>query len=529
MSKENELDMRFKQSEDYRKYSEMQETKFKGQVEALSIQAENKVTEMLRATGYGNVKTQKVTSDISDELSGSVLVILRGYKDDKDYTVKFPVSIAEGKVQDLKIKDALRAETPEEIKEKELQGDMNEPVEEELVFADLSKFKLVDDGTEHYKLYHPHVNPSEPVASISKKEYDDAVNKKPLLVSAVRQEAGVLGIDLRFAGQFVLPKVSKMGEEEPADDRGWKKGARDSNGNEIVSGCTVEGEFGEGLVENILKDEDGLKVFINVNNKKIMLPVCDISVKTSIQKEARVDDRDKFLIRDAVKQYTEGQDLKQSKQIEALTVQTENESILHLRGLGFEGIELRGGSSAELESKRTGYHGKVTVNLEASFDNETKEFTLPVVIRNDMRIFPKKPIIMEAFKEGCVDCSVEEEINREIAEKIEQVNIQQEWENKETEQVLTSLDKEEPIKKEASGATSPPKVHYAPVLHISRNVLPEDTNIGDVLWIQGAKYKVTSLSENSISREADSGSLVTLELVHSKPTDEEGDMTGYTS
>ena len=77
--------------------------------------------------------------------------------------------------------------------------------------------------------------------------------------------------------------------------------------------------------------------------------------------------------------------------------------------------------------------------------------------------------------------------------------------------------------------TSPKTTEYAPILYISRDVLPESTDIGDEIAVQGARYKVISLDANSLSREKNSGYVATLELIPPKSSDKEPKTTSYTS
>jgi len=525
MSKE--LETKFKQSEDYRKYTESQETKLKAQQEALTIQAENKVRESLRASGYEGIEISDIKANISPELVGEVKVFAKALKDTKNYIIKFPVTIKDGLVLDADLKAARRAEVAEDL---ESTADINVPATQGLIYADLSEFKLEDDGTPYYKVYHPVFDDIEPIGSISKEEYNETVNKKPLLVNMLRAEANAEGIDIRFAGQFVLPKIEKTSTFQTIDKK-WEKSVTVAD-VELTPGVNVDTEYGEGIVENIISEKGIKKIFVNIQGRKIALG--EDEVKPVIQKQASLnmeDDREKITGPDAVRQYTEREQLKTAKQVEALTIQTERETVTHLRGLGFEDVKLHGNSRPELEERRSGYNGTIFVNVVGSLDNESKSFEVPVKIQNDARVFPDKSVIMQAFKISDFDfhAKIQNHIDKEVANKVDEVAKYAEWHEKETEAVLQNLDKDVEIKKEASSVKAPKTVEYAPILHISKDVLPEGLEVGDVISISGARYRVTDLDTNSISREKDSGYVVTLELVPSKSSNEEGVKTSYTN
>jgi len=64
-----------------------------------------------------------------------------------------------------------------------------------------------------------------------------------------------------------------------------------------------------------------------------------------------------------------------------------------------------------------------------------------------------------------------------------------------------------------TATTNPQIFNYHPILRVNRAILPESLIVGDIIDIDGRSYKVISESEDSLSKEKDSGSYATLELV----------------
>lgn len=520
------LDLNYKRSEDYRKYIEGQEIKIASQKEALVIEAERKVRDMLLSLGYGEVQIHSSSSDISEELNGAVTVMAAGYKDDSHYTIKFPVSVETGQLQEPVIDDAQRAETPED-QINTTSRPINVPAREKLILADLAEFRLEDDGSPYYKVYHPVFDPSEAIASINRDEYDSAEHKKPILVGSLRQEAGSQGIDLRFAGSFVLPKIEKVSLLESGEEKSWEKEAVLDSGDIIGAGVPVETEFGDGVVENIVKHNNTKKAYINIQGRKLALPLSDISIKKSKSLTAVAsDDRDKILQADGIRQFSEGAADKTSRQVEALSAQASRELVNHLIALGFENIKSGDVLDIDLSESRRGFNGSIYIEVSASLEGEEKVFSVPVSIINDQRGFLNREETEKLFNDyaiGSREAAVQA-IEREINSNISRIEQQHAWEEEQTQEAYSAMTEPEVVEKIASGTNSPKVTEYAPILHVSRHVLPDGLEEGDTVDIDGARYQVAGFDTNALSTEADSGSLVTLELVPAEPSNNRGEV-----
>ena len=113
----------------------------------------------------------------------------------------------------------------------------------------------------------------------------------------------------------------------------------------------------------------------------------------------------------------------------------------------------------------------------------------------------------ETAKNATIKENIEEQLAAETSEKLKEIDKYSEWHTKTTEAAL---------EKDAGslGVSNTPQLYqYQPLVRINKAFLPDVLKEGDIIPLNGRKYKIVSLSDGQLSKELNSGSLATLEMI----------------
>jgi len=151
----------------------------------------------------------------------------------------------------------------------------------------------------------------------------------------------------------------------------------------------------------------------------------------------------------------------------------------------------------DLTETEKGFDGKISYSLGTIHAGETKIVEIPVSFVDGNPQIPEKSVVESVLSstEGDrkkTNAMLRKEVDDFIAAKSTILSV--------------------PISKTASSAPSAANV-LAPVMNIEKTWLPCDVKVGDVLFVDGAKYRVTSGDHKKLASES-SGCFWTLTLCY---------------
>jgi hypothetical protein len=324
--------------------------------------------------------------------------------------------------------------------------------------ADLSQFKVYDDGSDYLKVYHPVLDSGNELGIISKDEYNSLQNKesffKDVLANHATNPAFENHYTLQFEGSFAEPQIEFHAEKEIVT-------AADFEDRKVVKTAAQE------PVEEPTNDEDNLFLAHQAD-----------TLSQSIQFEQQNSQTD----------------------LDRIAIRLSNDIVSHLRSLEYDDVKVLSVDNSDAASFR------VTASLLDSYGEKVITFSVPV--RASSYTLPKKEVVADLIaKTRDLQSIIAEDIAKDTLEKINQIDENERWGEAEVEAAL----KGETIEKKA-GAEVGGVQYVGPVdvLNIDKHTLvssgiPEDLEIGSVIFADGFHWKLTSKDTNSLSKEADSG------------------------
>lgn len=320
-----------------------------------------------------------------------------------------------------------------------------------VVTAALSDFKVVDDGTRYLKIYHTAAyGDLEPIGAVSKEEYVVTANKSALLSEMFKDEAAAWTSDVNFTGTFVEPAiVTKIAEENlqyvvraSNDCATCHHPAHDNKecGMMAPSGkCTCKG-LPIGL-EGHSSDRSAYK-FTMTDTTRLALEAAD---KNYNDMKTRLEQRAHSAFLDHCKAHQVG------------TVKVKN-------------------TTAQWDA--TSGVGEIKIEAEILDGKDTKLVPFTVGINGVKMSLPDFSNLESMLKEAKV-------VNREI----------------QGENIYKNVTLEAGVEKTAASA---PQVNYnQEFLRLPKDFLPASLVVGDVIAVDGLRWKLSSKSEGQLSSQKD--------------------------
>lgn len=338
------------------------------------------------------------------------------------------------------------------------------------VKASLDGFKVYDDGSKFLKIYHPALDSGKELGIVSKDEYSSLSDKeaffKDVLENQIKNSSLESHYELSFEGTFVEPTVEvKAAAEEivTANDLSETKE-------------TVEAP------EVVVEAED--------DKENLFLAHSSNGYEQSLQFEAQKTEAD----------------------VRRLATQVANDMVSHLRSLKYDDVKVLAVEQPEPSIFQ------VTASLIDSAGE--KIITLNVPVRDDAYTLPKKELVADLVSKTVdLQSKIGESIAKDTLEKTTLIDEIEEEQAQELEAALA------PVKIEKTAGGDVGGVQFigpVDVLNMDKHTLassgiPEDLEIGSVIYADGFHWKLTSKNKDNISKEADSGSVWTFTKV--PPTD----------
>ncbi len=318
--------------------------------------------------------------------------------------------------------------------------------------VDLGGFELKDQEDEYFHIYHPALDIGRELARVTKQEYETITNKESLYRSVIENQLIGSKFDgqnfLNFTGSFVEPKVTVIARSKST----YKKAS----------------------FEEIDEPEED-RLMATIGN----------SYQQSIERNERAANDQK------------------SRLLDRLVSEVTNQ----LSFLQYGNVKVSSVTD-DLEFSGSDFSGKVEINADLFDADGPKAVVIPLVIEMGAYKLLKPDVIKDIVASGidprdAIDATVE----KEVQDKVALVDEHTEFAEKETE---AALDDEKPeMKKTAGDSGAGAYVGQTDVLRLPKHLLglPEDVEIGTVIYADGFHWKLTSKSESQLSKGEDEGSI----------------------
>jgi hypothetical protein len=448
----------------------------------LMYSAERELRSFLSSEGIDGVKvnsTRVEALDINEDeetgapiFTGEIIANVAFYDKGIEVTADLPVNILASQPSPHKenIREALKSATAPEVEV--------EAASSSQVTASLSSFKVTDDGSRYLKIYHTAAyGDLEPIGAVSKEEYED-INHEELLTEMFKDEASSWPADVSWEGEFTEPEiVAAIVTDEPQYVvHAFGNHPACENPSCKCDPCTPSEPCPCGADESELtkQADDGKYVFTTTDSTRIAL---EAEEKNYDALQTRLQQR-------AVATFT---DVWKSK---------------HLGNMNI--------SNSSIEYNEASGQGEVTIEAEVldGKDNKLVPFTVGFSgssmtmpdLTDVTSLLKDAPVIKVADNNQCKGCKGTG-INKEAAcDACDSTGDETKRLKK-----APAITKEASLEKEAT-PMSPNNTGYQEVLRMPKDFLPATLKEGDVIDVDGLKWKLSSKSEGQLSKERDTGS-----------------------
>lgn len=314
--------------------------------------------------------------------------------------------------------------------------------------ASLSDFKVVDDGTRYLKIYHTAAyGDLEPIGAISKDEYVTASDKGSLLAEMLKDEAVSWPADVSFVGEFKEPAiVEKVATEQPyyvVKADAAEKCEKCSKAAACKSCCAC-------------------------------LDHCECP---DMEKEAKW----KYKVADTTRLTTEAKE----KNFNDIKVRLMQRAVSAFN----DAWKARGTGTAKIMNTIANWDhasgvGEIKIEAEVLDGKDVKLVPFSVGINGTSMKLPDFTNLASLLKEAKV-----------VSKVVEGENIHKN----------IILNKEAAVEKTAS-PMAPASANYQEVLRMPKDFLPQSLKEGDVIEVDGLRWRLSSKSEGQLSNVKDSAS-----------------------
>jgi hypothetical protein len=190
-----------------------------------------------------------------------------------------------------------------------------------------------------------------------------------------------------------------------------------------------------------------------------------------------------------------------------------------LKKLQYENVKSYKDCKMSLDKKANTFTGMVEFFISVIDKKGEKKLRIPVVIDKSSAKMPDVSIIQkEIAKCSTTEEIIEEEEDKKVSEYEKKIDEEEKFKEEETLKTLHFVpnavnSSEESLQNKKADLNNVGNF-VCRTLKINKTVMPEETKVGDIIDVEGLKYKVTDDSEGKISA-AGTGSYFTLVLVDS--------------
>ena len=416
-----------------------------------------------------------------------------------------------------------------------------QPIQESKISVDLSSFSFKDDDTDFLKVYHVAVS-DEPIGVIGKSELEK-LELEEVLKQAVLDETSDWNTEIEFVGEYKAPeipkntaaeeriKVAAMKKDEDEkkkkkEEEKKKKKEEDKKKKAEQEDLTMKHKQADSLkqeeakqsqihMQEVRKIEDktaseAISTLSKYGYSSVKVKSCKSVVSTDMNGDVNLDvsltgpDGDYVFVLPVTISNGVPEMMGEAKMQEFLAKQVSSQRETE-EAINKETAE----KQVEVDEKVAYEKKAVEEALEES--KKVVQFQVGDIVRfksgkgqdtnyTDMNLKVFKVDGDDIFV-GPDDMNPSNVEDQTIAQPAELEKVS----SREAAQVAESITK--------TATTNPQIFNYHPILRVNRAILPESLIVGDIIDIDGRSYKVISESEDSLSKEKDSGSYATLELV----------------
>lgn len=467
----------YKISDTYRQSTETEAARIQEAKDKLVRDSENKLlTKFFTLYGNGKIASESETSltQVAGASTSDIIfdgsITIKANVGDRTVSVSLPVKANTVElIDDAELKTLIDAT---EIKAES--EDTIDLVQAFPVQADLTQFVLHDDGSEYLKVYHPALDSGKELGVVSKEEYNSLQDKeaffKEILENQIKNSSLESHYELSYVGSFSEPSVQSI------------------------------------QIENIITSAD-------LESTTVTKTAALEETVETVEKDA--EEENLFLAHqaDSYRQSEEFAAQKTQEELDRLATKLANDVVAHLRGLNYNDVKVLSVDNSDVASF------KVTASLIDAVGEKIVTFAVPV--RDAAYVLPKKEIVAKLVSETeDLQSKIAESIAQETLERMKEIDADEIWKENETEAALT----DEKITKTAAESGGILMIGPLDVLNIDKHTLasygiPEDMEIGDVVYADGFHWKLTSKDRDNLSKEANSGSIWSFTKV--APTDKQ--------
>ncbi len=466
----------FKISDSYRQTLEIEAARIQDAKDKVVRDSENLVIAKF-LNFYGNGVIAESTSDLNKVEGVSTTDIVF------DGTVKVTANVIHGKgTKKVAVDVSVKNNTVEVAEDADLKAlvDGTDVAAEEVISvaeafpikANLGSFKLYDDGSDYLKVFHPSLDAGKELGIIGKDEYSSLQNKESFFKEVLENVAKSSELEnhytLSFEGSFTEPTI------EYHETR------------EIVTAADLE------------KSE-----------------VTKTAAAEPVVEEPTTTEENLFLARqsDTLEQSVQFDVQKTQDDLNRLATRLANDVVSYLRALKYDDAKVLSVDNSDAGSF------KVTASLLDSYGEKVISFSVPV--RDSSYSLPKKEVVADLVsKTRDLQSIIADDIQKDTLEKLNAIDENENWEKEELKAALAPS-----IEKTAGGDVG--GVQYigpVDVLRVDKHSavssgIPEDLEVGSVIFADGFHWKLTSKDEQNLGKEANSGSIWTFSKV--APTDKQ--------
>ncbi len=369
--------------------------------------------------------------------------------------------------------------------------------------ANLGDFRIVNDGSDYLKVYHSALDIGKELGVFHKDEYEKLANKeasfKEILQNQVSHSMIENNHELVFEGSFAEPEIEGKPEENIVTSADYKTCI---NCDKQLDDCTCDPSQTKDDPEkhSVEAEED--------ENSAIITEAVD---EIADEKEAE-EVEENLLARqpDTYQRSIDSENQSKANQRGRLLRRIANDLYKHLFNLKYAGVKIGSVDPSDLNDKDS---GSVKIKAFLTDQKGSKNVVISVDVESGSYKLPKADKIAEVLETvDTIESAVDQTLQKDVEERIKEIDEHDNWEEKETEAALKDAKQ---LKKEAAHSDGIQMLGPTSVIKLDKHLLglPDDTEIGTVVYADGHHWKLTDKSDGQLSKEADSGSIWTFTKV----------------
>jgi hypothetical protein len=220
------------------------------------------------------------------------------------------------------------------------------------------------------------------------------------------------------------------------------------------------------------------------------------------------------LTADSVRQFMERSASVVSRRKDLVIREAENLLLKALTKLGFAGQRVVKPTESDLkyDAPSMSFTGTLKMYLKAIDGQGEKEFSLPVDIKANKVELPVEKVVKEAVKVPTTfDKVIKPALEAQQKEFDKRLKEEIAFGEQKFGEAIKKIEKKDGVEKRAYSPT--PYGELAQVLRLSSALLPESLEKGDVIYVEGNRYRLVSKNEANMKAD-DAGAYFVFELLH---------------